>query len=57
MKTINQSFDDADFNKLQEIKNRSGLSWGVFFVKAAESYAKEMIEKEERSKWLKSDQG
>lgn len=43
MKTINQSFEDADFYKLQEIKNRSGLSWGVFFVKAAEVLA----EKEE----------
>lgn len=47
MKTINQSFEDADFYKLQEIKNRSGLSWSVFVVKAAEAYAEKLIKEGE----------
>lgn len=52
VKTINQSFEDAVFDKLQEIKNKSGLAWDVFIIKAAEAYenkmkAKELIEGEE----------
>lgn len=45
-KTLNKVFNDEDFYKIQEIKNRSGLSWDVFIIKSAEAYAREMMNNE-----------
>jgi len=39
MKTINVTFEDAEFEKLVKIKD--GLSWQAFILKAADAYAKE----------------
>jgi hypothetical protein len=44
VRSINPTFSDEDFNKIQEIKNRSGLSWDVFIIKAAEAYALNVLE-------------
>jgi hypothetical protein len=40
MKTINVTFEDAEWDKLIKIKD--GLSWQAFIVKAAEAYSKEV---------------
>lgn len=47
IRSINPRFKDEDFYKIQEIKNRSGLSWDVFIIKAAEVYAKNVLEGDE----------
>lgn len=39
MKTINVTFEDAEFEKLVKIKN--DLSWQVFILRAADAFAKE----------------
>lgn len=47
MKNIQFVLDDPDYYMIQEVKNRSGLSWSVFVVKAAEAYAEKLIEEGE----------
>jgi hypothetical protein len=44
MRRIQAVLSDEDFYKIQEIKNRSGLSWDVFIIKAAEAYARNVLE-------------
>jgi hypothetical protein len=39
VKTINVTFEDAEFEKLVKIKDN--LSWQAFILKAADAYAKE----------------
>ena len=46
VKTLNVPVDDQDFYRMQEIKNRSGLSWDVFIIKAAEVYGNAIAEEE-----------
>lgn len=47
MKNIQFVLDDNDYIAINEIKNRSGLSWGVFVMKAAESYGGTVLEDSE----------
>ena len=49
LKTINVTFEDAEFEKLVKVKD--GLSWQAFIVKAADAYSQFSIKKEEQI-WL-----
>ena len=44
IRKLQGNVSDKDYNICQEIKNRSGLSWDVFLVKACKSYGGTVIE-------------
>jgi hypothetical protein len=40
MKTLNITFEDREFHKLERLKNRMNLSWELFMIKLAKEFEK-----------------
>jgi len=46
IRKLQGNVSDEDYNICQEIKNRSGMSWDVFLVKACKSYGTNVLDNE-----------